>query len=1366
MDFYSFLGTFSPKKEPSNPDYNDKPEQGKDNPKGYEEINVYAEEESKNDVESKIAGILAMAKDIAELKFYADENGNFLSAALNLNGENLDGKGNGSIFGTVSFINDYTTETDFDKEYENIAAALSSVDFGVVAKALIAQTASGDYKYDERSGNVIATVKREVEEKECDLIRELRDKGYTIKVNLTAEIIIKLNDYYILTEDCGDNIILQIYDRHYDKTTYDVKLYFNGVETEDYEALGEKLFEAISNGFGINVKELGTYKEEHTTLGQTRLIYNKKTKTVETGVNTEHKWVKQEALSKPATCSSFGEDHYKCSVCNETYVYYYTTAHEEGRTECKFLTDSHNCEDGVEISYYCKNCGEKYKSTRTYTHYDLDKEINISGNGVCDKHKVVERSCPCGKEQSVLVLDDTAEYKWDRECRLTFLESSADSTTYYYTCFDCGFTVYETESVSKSNCMRHTSLTYKIGKVNRAAAGEYEEVSAADYRYGMERDPGFSPEVRRGNLFKVSAEHGEKMFAFRPTISGRYVIYARGSEFGPTELYDMRIISGKGNYYGDKFGRLSVNLEADELCIFAFTVMNENATVYVEPDNYSGAHLDVSFCEPIFLTMERQEHNGIYYVRLAEDSDNCEDGVYVTVICRDCGKVLLEDEPNREHVEGIVKEISLSEYGLDKTITVIGCACGLMSREISVPEGYEIYDEDVEDDGTKIRIYGYRKTDGSVLYIAEKEIEEENENDGCIIDFCKIYLIDYDRESGNYSAEEKIRICFEERHSYRFVLSEGSVTCKDGIDAICEKCGHTEENYGYYHEKYSKEDFDLSEIGFGCSGKVSLMTCACGKEQYMLLNVKCEFDYVGSYDTWFDVEDTVTESQNICGRTYNYYTDCSTYRCAVTDPECKGGYRYAAYWKRAGNCSVERYYLYQYGIWENNEFIVKKEFTFKNGERGTLHNYVKSDNRMVCSDCGSYYTDWIETRDNNGNVIEKRIEWVNMLNDGNAKRYFNIIKYNSRGETLYYEEISVNANGISEKRVTEYDPVLTNKVKLVMREYANEKGEVTYRDKYEYVYGTDSCKYNVIHSVYYIESGEDVNQYEEFDHSHAQSYIKYSTCTQDGIIFEYCTKCGESFGERTYSASGHNWGYCDGKYICNVCGLENANGADGAVMLEDLTRKYGNGENYVLGYCKREYDASFTYSATIMEFGENGEIVNETVFADAVFTELVEVRAIALSKASVKAFAESIGLEEGKYLLRINFVRVGGWDGLDYAVTFTDDEDNDMSPITGDTGRFLRLAEGTESVCIEITVEKSGWYRFAYFGECVRYTTFTIVGEGDDPACNWYGDCYEVLLESGKTYSLVQKVDTQFGCIIKIWFNFMYSNEFNYDFAA
>ena len=1363
MDFYTFLDSLGGKKEKpdENEDY-DKYDAAEENPA------------SEKSAEEQISQVLDIIKGMVEVKVVADGDGNFLSASVSVNAENLDGKNNGMIFGTISFINNYEAETDFDKEYEDIAAALSAIDFKAVAEELIKNIVNPTYTYDERSGCLVATDERMLQAKESSLMNELNNAGYTVTVKQSGTGMIKLDDFFTVTEDCNDAVILQIVAKIYEHVQYEVKLYYNGTEISEYEAIGEKLFKAISEAFGINVEELGVSEDEYVIKNNVTAIYDKATKNVlldnggMSGDFTNHKWEKVESLSKPATCNTFGENHYKCKNCNKTYVEYYTLEHEQGEVEWDFLTEKHDCSEGVEIKYHCKNCHEVYRSYRTYSHYEIEKEIDISDKDVCDKHRVAELSCPCGEEQSFRVYDDSVRDEWNRECELAFLESDENGSIRYYTCFDCGFTVYKKYTDSKENCVRHSVTTYTVGKVNRAAESEYQTVGAQNYNYGMEEIPGFAPVCSEGNLFKVTAESGQKMFVFKPTKAGRYYIRPLFTKDEPTGVYNFRAYTeSKGWDYGNGNGEsgITTELDAGEWCMVRFDVMIDEATVIVEPDYYSGAHLDESFCDPMVNVTDREDHDEEYYVELAEGSESCYDGVYLTSRCRDCGKLLRDKVLEHDHIYGIIKQIRLDEYGVAKTIIIRGCACGWRGEEIYTPDGYEDYFEDVEDDGSKIEGRGYRKADGSYFYIAQKEAEEEVES--CVYNTYRYIYLNYNKDDGSYSALEKIRLYTQYRHDYKYTLSEGSVTCADGIDAECVKCGAVVKDYSRSHDFYAQKVVDLNELGATCGGTFALMGCACGLKHSVYNNSKCEFRNI-SDEVWPDDPDIVYGEQVICGEYYFFNPSCSTYKCAVTDPSCKAGYRYASYWKHAEElCRLDGYVLYQFGIWNGNEFEVLDELFYKTNQKATYHNYEESNGRMTCTDCGSYYTD-VQKVYEDGRLVEESYEWVNNLEDGNAKSYNEIIKYDVYGNEIYRKSVSVDANGFSVINIDESERIETVNGNvyyyptLSLREYRNHEGVVTYSDKYEYDNDfADGCRVIVKHTQYWLESGaEEVEERTEYNHHYNSRTIKNPTCTQDGLVVYTCRDCGEQTDAQTTSANGHYWSYFRNKYICDNCGMENENGVSGSVILEDLTRKYGNGENYVLGYYIRDYGEEFTHNATLIVLDENGNIMNEIVFDGAVFTELTEVRALALSMASVKAFAEENGLSEGQYNLRISFVRIGGWDGNDYAVTFTDEEGNDMSDITGDTERLYVITDG--EVTVKFNPETSGRYRFYFFMNGISFEIFNP--DGQPVACDNYGDYMEFDFYAGKAYTVVltnNEPGTEAFCKIAFEFSYMI-----YDYIA
>ena len=145
-----------------------------------------------------------------------------------------------------------------------------------------------------------------------------------------------------------------------------------------------------------------------------------------------------------------------------------------------------------------------------------------------------------------------------------------------------------------------------------------------------------------------------------------------------------------------------------------------------------------------------------------------------------------------------------------------------------------------------------------------------------------------------------------------------------------------------------------------------------------------------------------------------------------------------------------------------------------------------------------------------------------------------------------------------------------------------------------------------------------------------------------------CKKQVNENNVKPYDPYGHNWKLMEeGYYSCTRCGLENSNGADGSIVLEDMTDAYGNDENYVVGYWNKTNVEYTTYIALV---NPDVEIIDSQNMVT--ITELTDVCAYAFSKADIAKFAESKGLAEGEYEVCFVFVPYGADGSFDYAITF------------------------------------------------------------------------------------------------------------------
>ena len=120
--------------------------------------------------------------------------------------------------------------------------------------------------------------------------------------------------------------------------------------------------------------------------------------------------------------------------------------------------------------------------------------------------------------------------------------------------------------------------------------------------------------------------------------------------------------------------------------------------------------------------------------------------------------------------------------------------------------------------------------------------------------------------------------------------------------------------------------------------------------------------------------------------------------------------------------------------------------------------------------------------------------------------------------------------------------------------------------------------------------------------------------------------------------------------------MQNINGADGSIVVEDMSQQYGENTNYVIGYWIRT-DVEFTVYASVILDDRTEE--NELILEFNDFTYLNRdsdgICALSASQAEVQAAAEAALRQagySGSYAIRITFVPLSGDGTLDYAITF------------------------------------------------------------------------------------------------------------------
>ncbi len=236
------------------------------------------------------------------------------------------------------------------------------------------------------------------------------------------------------------------------------------------------------------------------------------------------------------------------------------------------------------------------------------------------------------------------------------------------------------------------------------------------------------------------------------------------------------------------------------------------------------------------------------------------------------------------------------------------------------------------------------------------------------------------------------------------------------------------------------------------------------------------------------------------------------------------------------------------------------------------------------------------------------------------------------------------------------------------------------------------------------------------------------TCTQYGKAVYVCVVCGDEVVVDAYSdiylsnydfnPRGHNWTYVsENLYRCDRCGLENRNGADGDVIFEDLTEKYGNGSEYVIGFYDRTNEGFTVYVSLIKKNVAEGED-NELITDYKVSYDYDGKAVLKVNKAAIEEIAAGYGLADGEYDIRVTFVPKNEGKDLDYAITLTDNSSESVSEAEWraafSTEKFGNYTLGTtlEFVYDGQTSKSEGLVKFTQDGCLVNDNGNSIFYEG------------------------------------------------------
>ncbi len=694
------------------------------------------------------------------------------------------------------------------------------------------------------------------------------------------------------------------------------------------------------------------------------------------------------------------------------------------------------------------------------------------------------------------------------------------------------------------------------------------------------------------------------------------------------------------------------------------------------------------------LYQDGRSDNKYTHCEYTLNGKTCEDGITRKEICDICGKTVSIDR-NYENYHVLASETekySLSEYGskCGGYFAVYSCLCG-EREERGFVYGDDEYKCDfdernvecwITDESVKNKIvegYQYNGIDGDVDFynsyyamtcaVTDSTVSGHEgpcgfkvriarywlrESGTCKVKRYYVVQLGYNESDGTYRKElvyiDDEAVC----HSLKTLTDDET---DNGYAWKCSICG-----------SYKKSVNGTTTWVDKIEGATRVMEYTCETADGIETNVQ---------------KDTYTYSDN----TTRIYTDISKYRNgAQIFRRCETKYRDGSKEWSQTETKTETYTDTESFGKEVKATKISQTTTDSNGRYEVLE-YAYADYRVILNLAdGVYYdsSDYYMLRYYDGYYYEEDELrgsmcrwWENYFKsadvDMNYLLYYKDVDGDSFVKYIFvYDEkpctFSIYASAEEGERVRYYEYEKAEALKELLKR----SGCETYEEVVEMckqIYGIDELTEADIYKNFYITlpSENDVyslcalHHFYEFDEERSVA----PTCTQYGKAVYVCVVCGDeiTIGVNncdiispydSINPNGHCWTYVsENLYRCEVCGLENGNGGDGDVIFEDLTEKYGDGSEYVIGFHDRANEGFTVYVSLIeknVAEGENNEIITDYEVSYDYDGKTV----LKIDKAKIAEIALEKGLADGDYDVRVTFVPKNEGKDLDYAITLTD----------------------------------------------------------------------------------------------------------------
>ena len=1031
------------------------------------------------------------------------------------------------------------------------------------------------------------------------------------------------------------------------------------------------------------------------------------------------------------------------------------------------LNDGVSCENGYTYVATCQNCDYVTDGSGSSHNTYTTERYDLAEYGACGG-EISLYTCACGKSKGV----------WSNlNCHYnsSTVENVVDGITHSvttYVCNNCALVrVYDAYTV-REGCyyVTYYALTVKVG--DNVPVNNYEYVynrsECHDYTYsftvGASCEDGYSytaackncGDTREGGGYGHNTYRTQYYFLEDYGVCGGYVQYytcACGYSSRISTSFDCDYTSSNSSYEDANGVTHSVDTYACADC--GMTRVSDYHTVT------EGCY-DIRYCDFTlvmgeetvvdtlrYVSSRSSNHDLSYTLTLKDGATTCVDGYVASFRCKNCDYT--GTEYGYSHNSYPIERYNLKDFGAcGGYVEIRECACGENSY---VNTGWHCntnYTSNtyVDEDGYTHRVSTstcnsceMRYTEDSYAVKAADSCETTTYHT-VMMNVGGTLVCDY-----RYTTTDTV-------HDYKVTgTTEDGVTCENGVTLTyeCRYCDHSYTNHYTYHAEYELERVALD---CDCGGYAAIRGCACGYYVSLdLSNWLCDEGW--TYTDAF-VDNIVPEDYYRVPNGNRYIdNEFGIYTCAVTDPvRCAYKIRVARYYVMEGDCRAAYCVKYQFG-YDEETGTCDYEYTLKTTQLETVHTFTETEisenenglivtgTKYTCENCGSYYYEKNYYDAALGKSVKNEYYFENKLDDGNYAFYHTVTEYD------YTFDAGFGVNTYAYTQTTSYPGYsrVEKRGYTYYREYNFTMYEMTVYNRgtadetwsrYDYTYSFEgSCTRT---TVFTNSAGTRTESTEEYHRSTTRKTDKNSTCTQDGAYHDECVFCEKTTYEGIYNPNGHSWvKLADEYYVCGHCGLENTNGVSGSIVMEDLTRTLGNGENYVVGYWNKTL-VKFQYYVCLYlnEPNEYGDY--QVDLTGITVNKLDGTRGYAFSKAEVAAAAKALGYEADEYDVMFVFVPEGADSSFDYAIIFSEDE---APAEVSESTAFTTYLETNEIITITIKPAESGMWTFRFADYHDTYIQL-LDAEGNFLTSSVYGAYMEYELTAGETYQLQIKWATYY----------------------